>query len=97
MIAQIRPKTTLDIAAIQALIHYLLNRRPFMLGRSLALLYEVKPKQIMRAVKHNPKRFPDDFYFQLTDEEVDILKFQQNLKPKSVYGLRYLDIVHIPK
>lgn len=57
------PEDRFDIAAIQALIRHLLNQRPFMLGQSLALIYEVEPKYIIRAVNRNSERFPDDFYF----------------------------------
>ena len=37
--------------------------------RDLATLYGVETKYINQAVKRNPKRFPDEFYFQLTKEE----------------------------
>lgn len=62
---------------IQSKIYHLPNRlKPFMLGQDLAEIYEVEPKHIIRGVKRNPKRFPDDFYFQLTDEELVLLKRQ---------------------
>ena len=40
-----------------------------LLDRDLATLYEVETKYINRAVKRNPERFPDEFYFELTKEE----------------------------
>ena len=40
-----------------------------LLDRDLATLYEVETKYINRAVKRNPNRFPDEFYFELTKEE----------------------------
>ena len=40
-----------------------------LLDRDLAVLYGVKTKYINRAVKRNPNRFPDEFYFELTKEE----------------------------
>ena len=47
-----------------------------MLDRDLAELYGVSTGNLNKAVKRNLKRFPDDFMFQLTDEEFKILKFQ---------------------
>ena len=42
----------------------------------LAMLYGVKNKRLNEQVKRNIKRFPDDFMFQLTKEEWNILKAQ---------------------
>jgi hypothetical protein len=42
----------------------------------LAALYGVETKALNRAVKRNPDRFPEDFMFQLTRQEVDVLRYQ---------------------
>lgn len=47
-----------------------------MLDFDLAALYEVETKVFNQAVKRNIKRFPDDFMFQLTKEEWDLLRHQ---------------------
>ena len=49
-----------------------------MLDSDLAKLYHCKngTKDINKAVKRNINRFPNDFYFQLTEEERNILRFQ---------------------
>jgi len=47
-----------------------------MLDRDLAALYEVETKYLKRQVKRNMERFPDDFIFQLTKEEMSILRCQ---------------------
>jgi len=47
-----------------------------MLDRDLAALYETETKALNLAVRRNLKRFPEDFMFQLTKAEVDILRFQ---------------------
>ena len=49
-----------------------------MLDSDLAKLYHCTngTKDINKAVKRNLIKFPDDFYFQLTDEEVKELRFQ---------------------
>ena len=47
-----------------------------MLSHDLAALYGVDTKVLVQAVKRNLERFPTDFMFQLTDQEVKILKSQ---------------------
>ncbi|KKS34557.1 MAG: hypothetical protein UU95_C0011G0015 [Parcubacteria group bacterium GW2011_GWC2_42_12] len=44
-----------------------------MLDRDLAELYGVETKVLNQAVKRNRKRFPDDFMFQLSKAETDVL------------------------
>lgn len=48
----------------------LIRGQKVMLDRDLAKLYGVSTKSLNQAVKRNPKRFPPDFMFQLTMEEV---------------------------
>lgn len=45
-----------------------------MLDRDLAELYEVETKVLNQAWKRNIERFPEEFCFQLTKEEVEILR-----------------------
>ena len=47
-----------------------------MVDFDLAMLYGVQTKALNQAVKRNTKRFPDDFMFQLTQEEWNILRSQ---------------------
>ncbi|MDD5465685.1 MAG: ORF6N domain-containing protein [Candidatus Omnitrophica bacterium] len=54
----------------------LVRGRKVMLDRDLAELYGVKTRDLNKAVARNRSRFPDDFMYQLTREEVAILKFQ---------------------
>ncbi len=42
----------------------------------LASLYGVSPKRLNEQVKRNKRRFPDDFMFQLEDQEVSNLRSQ---------------------
>ena len=46
------------------------------IDRDLALLYGVETRVLNQAVKRNSERFPDDFMFQLSKEDVKILKSQ---------------------
>jgi phage regulator Rha-like protein len=57
-----------------------------MLDSDLAELYGVETKALNRAVKRNASRFPSDFMFQLTVEEVTNLRCQSGTS--SSYGGR---------
>lgn len=59
-----------------------------MLDRDLAELYDVETRVLNQAVKRNIKRFPDDFMFQMTDEEFSILKSQIVMSKNDKMGLR---------
>ncbi len=69
-----------------------------MLDRDLAELYEVETKQLNKTVSRNSDRFPENFKFQLTEEEYQNLRFQngtsslvsQSETPKQHGGRRYL-------
>jgi phage regulator Rha-like protein len=52
----------------------LIRGQKVMLSGSIAELYKVEHRALMQAVKRNKDRFPDDFMFQLTQEEFTILK-----------------------
>ena len=52
----------------------LLRRHRVLLDAELAALYGVETKALNRAVKRNSERFPADFMFQLTKEEVAALR-----------------------
>lgn len=55
-----------------------------MLDRNLAKLYGVSTKTLNQAVKRNIKRFPTDFMYQLTWQEVKKLKSKiTNLNSRS--------------
>jgi len=43
------------------------------LDKDLALMYEVTTGNLNKAVKRNADRFPNDFMFQLTNEEFDLI------------------------
>lgn len=47
-----------------------------MLSSDLAALYEVEVKALNQAVRRNLSRFPEDFMFQLTHDEFEVLKSQ---------------------
>lgn len=60
---------------LQAKIHEIRNSK-VMLDFDLANLYEIETRILNQAVKRNIRRFPLDFMFQLTAEEVSALSSQ---------------------
>jgi len=64
-----------DIAPIEKII-LLLRGQKVILDRDLATLYGVATKNINKAVTRNLDRFPADFMFQLTADEVAGSRFQ---------------------
>ena len=57
-----------------------------MLDSGLAELYGVKPIRLREQVKRNRERFPEDFMFQLTKDEVTILVSQNAIPSKKHLG-----------
>ena len=53
---------------------FLLRGQKVMLSSDLAELYQVEPRALVQAVKRNMDRFPEDFMFQLTWDELSVLK-----------------------
>ena len=49
-----------------------------MLDSDLAVLYEVEVKQLKRQVRRNIERFPKDFMFELTHDEYESLRCQND-------------------
>src|SRR5436189_4979650 len=49
----------------------LIRGQRVMLDRDLAMLYRVATKALLQAVKRNLQRFPEDFMFQLSKEELE--------------------------
>ena len=57
-----------------------------MLDRDLAELYEVETRALKQAVKRNIARFPADFMFELTENEVELLVSQSVIPSKKQLG-----------
>ncbi len=67
---------------------YLFRGEKVMLDRDLAELYGVETKYLKRQVIRNIERFPEDFMFELTQEELQNLRSQ--FGTSSWGGTRYL-------
>ena len=48
------------------------GRPKALLDYTVAQIYRVKTKQINQAFSRNKKKFPEDFYFRLTKEELEV-------------------------
>jgi ORF6N domain len=77
------------IEGIEEKIH-LIRGQKVMLDSDLAGVYEVETKVLNQAVKRNLHRFPEDFMFQLTDEETESLRSQIVTSNTGRGGRRYL-------
>jgi len=55
---------------------YFIRQQKVMLDNDLAELYNVETKQLKRQVRRNIERFPEDFMFELTQNENEILRSQ---------------------
>ncbi|MBN1493465.1 MAG: ORF6N domain-containing protein [Candidatus Omnitrophica bacterium] len=65
-----------------------------MLDRDLADLYGVETKRLNEQIKRNSKRFPIDFMFQLTSDEIEALRSQNaTLKKGRGRHTKYLPYV----
>ena len=67
---------------------YLIRGKKVMLDRDLAALYEAETKQLKRAVKRNIGRFPEDFMFEMTKDELVNWRHQFGTSNKEIMGLR---------
>jgi hypothetical protein len=66
---------------------YLIRNKKVMLDRDLATLYNIETKVLKQAVRRNIERFPEDFMFELSNEEFAILRSQ--IVTSSWGGSRY--------
>lgn len=67
---------------------YVIRGKKVMVDRDLAELYNVETRVLNQAVRRNEKRFPDDFMFQLSKEEMGIWKSQIVISNTEKMGLR---------
>ena len=83
-----------DNKEIQSMI-YTFRGRQVMLDSDLAMLYQVETKYLNRQRNRNAERFPEDFCFQLSKEEYEILRCQNvtSKKENGSGGRRYLPYV----
>ncbi len=84
-----------DKEKIRSMI-YEVRGKQVMLDSDVALLYNYKTKVLNLSVRRNIERFPEEFCFQLTEEEFSNLRFQietSSSKKDNYGGRRYLPYV----
>src|SRR3954471_12238932 len=88
-------KAALELIAAPAVEKRILvvRERQVMLDEDLADLYGVTTKRLVQQVKRNMKRFPEDFMFQLSKAEVEILRSQIATSNDGRGGRRYAPYV----
>lgn len=75
----------------------IVRKQQVMIDRELAELYGVETKVLNQAVKRNMERFPEQFCFQLTREETDILCSKSQIVTLNIRGnLRGTNIKKLP-
>jgi hypothetical protein len=79
-----------SLISVEAAVNRILvvRGKSVMLDSDLAQLYAVPTKRLNEQVRRNIKRFPEDFMFQLTDEEAGHLRSQFATSKQG--GRRYL-------
>ena len=68
---------------------YLIREKKVMLDRDLSELYGVSTKVFKQAVRRNIDRFPDDFMFEMSQEELQNWRSQFVTSNSDNMGLRY--------
>lgn len=86
------PENLLLSQSVESLI-YLVRGFKVMLDEDLATLYGVETRILTRAVRRNLDRFPEDFMFQLTNQEVESLRSQIGISSSTYGGRRYRPLV----
>ncbi len=85
-------KDLIIIESIASRIHFIRGHR-VMLDSDLAEVYQVETRVLNQAVKRNLNRFPEDFMFQITEEETKSLTSQIVTSNKGRGGRRYFPYV----
>ena len=68
---------------------FLIRGKKIMIDRDLAQLYGVETRVLKQAVRRNIERFPDDFMFEMTDEEFSNWRSQTVMSNSIKQGLRH--------
>ena len=81
-----------EFSIIQSKIHIIRGQK-VLLDFDLAEMYQIPTKRLKEQVRRNIERFPDDFMFQLTSEELQLVakcdQFPERIKHSSVIPLAF--------
>ena len=87
-----KPKPILDPDVVKSLL-YIVRGQRVMLDSDLAKLYGIATRELNQAVKRNKERFPIDFAYLLTTQELTILRSQFVISSSGFGGRRYRPMV----
>lgn len=82
----------IELESIQSMI-YLIRGQKVMLDSDLAKLYGVETKRLNEQVRRNLERFPEDFMFELSIKEYELLRSQFATSKNGRGGRRYQPLV----
>ena len=72
---------------------FIIRNHKVMIDRDLAELYGVETRTLNQAVRRNLQRFPEDFMFQMTSDELENWKSQIVISNKEKMGIRKPPVV----
>ena len=76
---------TIDGISMQNII-YTIRGVQVVLDRDLSHFYGIENRALKQAVRRNPERFPDDFMFELSDGEIELMVSQNVIPTKKHLG-----------
>jgi hypothetical protein len=77
--------SALSSSAIAPMVHWIRHEK-VILDFDLAELYQVETRALKQAIRRNRDRFPSDFLFELTSEEMGILVSQSVIPSRKKFG-----------
>ena len=84
--------TSIQLLSVQQQI-FLIRGKQVMVDRDLAALYGVETRILKQAVKRNMERFPEEFMFQLDNQEFEKWRSQFVISNSDKMGLRHAPYV----
>ncbi len=87
-----KSKQTIPLQQIQERI-FTFRDKQVMFDRDLAELYQIETRVLNQAVKRNIKRFPKEYMFQISEEELKNWKSQIVISNKEIMGIRKMPYV----
>lgn len=75
----------MTVDTIHTKIHTVRGKQ-VMLDSDLAMLYSVETRVLKQAVRRNIERFPEDFMFELSEKEIQLMVSQIVIPSKSYFG-----------
>jgi len=72
---------------------YVIRGQKVMLDRDLAELYDVQTRRLKEQVRRNISRFPEEFMFELTKEELEEWRTEYASTNRDVMGIRIVPFV----